>query len=76
VWARRFVSTSLEEEAMAEAPPAPQPVQQLESGPPPQLQEGYIQGCGGYLKRRNKILKRWKEQWISVNPGEQLQYLC
>ena len=34
------------------------------------LQEGYIQGCQGYLDRKTSILKRWKKRWISVEPGE------
>ena len=56
---------------MAEAPPAPQPVQQLPNEPAPTLQEGCVQGCQGYLKRRTKILKRWKKQWFSIAPGKQ-----
>ena len=57
--------------ATSEQPPAPQPVQQASQGPPPLLQEGYIQLCqGGYLKRRSTILKRWKKAWYSVTPGE------
>lgn len=54
---------------MAEAPPSLQPVQQLESAPRPQLVEGSIQTCSGFLKRRTKILRRWKKGWISVEPG-------
>ena len=54
---------------MAEAPPADQPVQQLESAQPLELEEGSIQRCSGYLTRRTKILKRWKKGWISVDPG-------
>ena len=61
---------------MAAAPPVDQPVQQPESAPRLQLQEGSIQGCTGYLKRRTKILKRWKKGWISIVPGEFLQQAC
>ena len=56
-------------------PPADQPVQQPESAPRLQLQEGHIQSCTGYLKRRTKILKRWKKGWISIEPGKFLQKL-
>jgi len=51
-------------------PPAPQPVQQPAQQAAPILQEGYIQVCQGYLKRRTTILKRWKKQWFGVAPGE------
>ena len=56
---------------MAEAPPDPQPVQQLPREPAPILQEGRVQGCQGYLTRRTKFLKRWKKQWFSITPGKQ-----
>ena len=56
---------------MAEAPPDPQPVQQLPREPAPILQEGRIQGCQGYLTRRTKFLKRWKKRWFSITPGKQ-----
>ena len=56
---------------MAEAPPDPQPVQQLPREPAPILQEGRVQGCQGFLTRRTKFLKRWKKQWFSINPGKQ-----
>ena len=52
------------------APPDPQPVQQPAQQAPPLLQEGYIQTCQGYLKRRTNILKRWKKQWFGIAPGE------
>lgn len=55
---------------MAAVPPADQPVQQIEAAPRLQLQEGSIQSCSGYLKRRTTILKRWKKGWISVDPGK------
>ena len=54
----------------AAPPPAQQPVQQAEGPPRLQLVEGSIQSCSGYLKRRTKILRRWKKGWISVEPGE------
>ena len=56
---------------MTEAPPDPQPVQQLPREPAPILQEGRIQGCQGYLTRRTKFLKRWKKRWFSITPGKQ-----
>lgn len=44
------------------------------NGQPPQtvppLQEGFIQSCEGYLKRRTNVLKRWKKEWLSVQPGK------
>lgn len=49
---------------MAAAPPAPQQPLVL------QLREGHIQACGGRLHRRTKFLKRWKKEWITVDPGE------
>ena len=52
------------------APPDPQPVQRPAQQAPPLLQEGYIQTCQGYLKRRTNILKRWKKQWFGIAPGE------
>ena len=52
------------------APPDPQPVQRPAQQAPPLLQEGYIQTCQGYLKRRTNILKRWKKQWFCIAPGE------
>lgn len=55
---------------MAAPSSADQPVQQLEAAPRLQLQEGSIQSCSGYLKRRTTILKRWKKGWISVDPGK------
>ena len=36
----------------------------------PELKEGHIQQCDGYLMRRTKYLKRWKKEYVSVNPGE------
>ncbi len=53
-----------------EVPPASQPIQQAESGPAPTLQEGYFQGYEGHLRRQSKILKRWKLEWLKVEPGK------
>jgi hypothetical protein len=33
------------------------------------LLEGYIQNCSGYLEKKTSVLKRWKRQWISIEPG-------
>lgn len=57
---------------MAASVPADQPVQQAENAQRLQLQEGSIQSCNGYLKRRTKILRRWKKGWISVEPGKSI----
>lgn len=61
---------SVEFQSAMATPPAPQPVQQPAQQAAPILQEGYIQVCQGYLKRRTTILKRWKKQWFGVAPGE------
>lgn len=61
---------SVEFKSAMATPPAPQPVQQPAQQAAPILQEGYIQVCQGYLKRRTTILKRWKKQWFGVAPGE------
>ena len=53
-----------------DTPPVPQPIQQAESGPAPTLQEGCFQGCEGYLRRQSKILKRWKLEWLKIEPGK------
>ena len=53
-----------------EGPPAPQPIQQAESGPAPTLQQGLFQGCEGHLRRQSKILKRWKVEWLKIEPGK------
>lgn len=50
-----------------EASPTPQPI---ETRPAPTMREGYFQGCEGYLKRKSKILKRWKLEWLKVEPGK------
>lgn len=55
--------------ASLDGPPAPQPIQQAEGGPRPTLQQGYIQVCEGHLRRKSKILKRWKEEWLKIIPG-------
>ena len=57
---------------MAASVPADQPVQQPQNPQRLQLQEGRIQSCNGYLKRRTKILRRWKKGWISVEPGKSI----
>ena len=53
-----------------QGPPAPQPVQQPDQEREATLKEGYIQSCEGYLKRRTKILKQWKKEWLNVVPGK------
>ena len=60
----------LEMASQLEAPSAPQPNQQAETGA---LQQGHAQACEGYLKlrRRNEVLKRWKKEWLKIVPGEQ-----
>ena len=54
------------------APPDPQPIQQAESGPAPTLQQGCFQGYEGNLRRKSKVLKRWKLEWLKIEPGEHL----
>ncbi len=44
--------------------------QQQQQQVPLLLQEGYIQACHGYLKRKTSVLKRWQNRWIYVEPGE------
>ena len=68
--ARGARALSVEFKSAMATPPAPQPVQQPAQQAAPILQEGYIQVCQGYLKRRTTILKRWKKQWFGVAPGE------
>ena len=55
----------------AEAPASPAAAAAATGEPPivPPLQEGYIQGCDGYLRRRSRVLRRWKVEWFSVQPG-------
>ena len=36
----------------------------------PELKEGSIQNCHGYLMRRTKYLKRWKKEFVDIVPGE------
>jgi len=36
----------------------------------PDLKEGRVQECSGYLMRRSKYLKRWKKEFIDIVPGE------
>ena len=36
----------------------------------PELKEGIIQQCDGYLMRRTKYLKRWKKEYVNVVPGK------
>ena len=57
-----------------EEPPAPQPVQAPVEQERPLLLEGYIQSCEGYLKRKTKILKRWKKEYFKVVPGETVSH--
>ncbi len=50
-------------------PPPDAPVQQAMREREPSLKEGFIQPCQGYLRRRSKILRRWKKEWLDVVPG-------
>lgn len=52
-------------------PQRQQSLQELPSESAPILQEGRVQGCQGYLQKRTKILRRWKKQWFSIDPGKQ-----
>jgi len=52
--------------------PAPQPVEQAEVARPPTLVSGRVQPFRGYLTRRTTIVKRWKENWIEIEPGKKL----
>ena len=56
--------------ASREEVPAPQPIQQAEDAPRPLLQQGFIQNHEGYLRRKSTILKRWKKEWLKIQPGE------
>ena len=49
--------------------PLLQSVQAAEQEKQPTLVEGYFQSCEGHMKRRSKILKRWKKEYIKVIPG-------
>ena len=49
--------------------PLLQSVQAAEQEKQPTLVEGYFQPCEGHMKRRSKILKRWKKEYIKVIPG-------
>jgi len=51
---------------------ARQPAQRLPRETAPTLQEGRVQGCQGYLTKRTKILKRWKNEprWFTIAPGK------
>ena len=49
--------------------PQLQPVQAAEQEKQPTLVEGHFQSCEGHMKRRSKILKRWKKEYIKVIPG-------
>ncbi len=59
-------------QAQAQGGPAPAdaPVQQAVREREPSLQEGCIQPCQGYLRRRSSILRRWKKEWLDVVPGK------
>ena len=51
-------------------------VQAPEQEKQPTLVEGYFQSCEGHMKRRSKILKRWKKEYIKVIPGSYCRYVC
>lgn len=50
--------------------PAPQPVEAAEGERPPTLVSGKVQHYKGFLTRRTTVLKRWKKQWIEIEPGK------
>jgi len=57
--------------------PAPQPVHGAAVARPPTLVSGRVQPFRGYLTRRTKIVKRWKKNWIEIEPGEKpTENLC
>ena len=58
---------------LVEEPPALQPVQAPEQKKQPTLVEGRFQFCEGHMKRRSKILKRWKKEYIEVVPGTRIR---
>ena len=49
--------------------PAPQLVQEAEAARPPTLVSGAVQRYQGYVTRKTTLLKRWKKQWIEIEPG-------
>ena len=49
--------------------PAPQPVQDPVEENSPTLLQGIVQDFEGYLNRQSRILKRWKKEWLKVEPG-------
>ena len=50
--------------------PAPQPVEQAEVARPPTLVSGRVQHFRGYMTRQTTVLKRWKQNWIEIEPGK------
>ena len=53
--------------------PAPQPVEQAEVARPPTLVSGRVQHYRGYVTRQTTVLKRWKQNWIEIEPGKKRQ---
>ena len=39
---------------------------------PMSMQQGCVQRCECYLSRQSKILKRWKMEWLKLEPGKGL----
>lgn len=48
----------------------PQLIHQAEGGPATTLKQGCSQYYEGYLRRQSKILKRWKLEWLKIEPGK------